>query len=96
MSEQAPFQLKDFTGWVVLQDWAATPDGQSFNIFAGRCSIYSAKEATGFDLVTERNANWLVRVEGPSGEAWNFPGCQVRAVVAGELRGAGANVCRVP
>lgn len=64
---------------VAVSEQIPTPIGW-YQIFYGRVTIHAAKDLIGFD-VSSHEANWVARVEGPSGEQWNFPGCKVNAVM---------------
>ncbi len=77
---QQQYDLKGFHGAVILNDWLALPSSQKVQGLVGKISFYSAKEFTGHDVVTARNANWLLLVEGAK-ERFTILGCQVRAVI---------------
>lgn len=80
------FEVNGFTGTVVLKEWTPGLDGRNYNAWHGRVSIIDASEAVGFE-VRDRDASWLARVESPHGDqAWNFPGCQIRAIHVGPIK----------
>lgn len=67
-------------GAVEFRDWHHMPfaDGAVRGI-TGKVSVHSTKELVGFD-VNDRDSNWLVCVEGPSGFRSYIPGCQVAGI----------------
>lgn len=87
------FKTTDFDGALLLKHYMADPDGQQYIGYSGKVSILAAKEMLGFE-VTGQETNWVARVEGPSGQSVNFPGCQVRGVFVdcGEPRQNGYKV----
>lgn len=77
------FTTTSFYGTVLLKDWVeGLSDGNSYKALQGTVSILTDEEVVGFKANRATEANWIARVEGPSGEAWNILGCQVRGVVA--------------
>lgn len=79
-ANSAEFRISGFQGTVELKDWRKDPiSGRQYKAVMGRVSILSAEAATGLD-VTNRESNWLARIEGES-TSYNFPGCQVGSVI---------------
>lgn len=74
------FQIKDFYGAVVLNDWMEMPYGHQAKAIVGRISIYRDVEMIGF--VAERSANWVARVvsESDPTNTLTILGCQIRAI----------------
>jgi hypothetical protein len=77
---ELPFHLEKFYGAVVLLDWMRLPGGENVQGIVGNVTFYSAKELTGHEVVTARNANWVLVVEGDV-ERHTILGCQVRSVI---------------
>ena len=77
---QPRFQVEGFYGAVILKDWTAAVDGETFLLFIGTVSIIEDKAMLGFE-VSDRETNWIARVDGAT-QSYNFAGCQVRGVVA--------------
>lgn len=73
------FTVEGFHGSVIMKAFTHALDGQQYVAFEGTVSIIEDKAMLGFD-VTDRETNWIARVDGPT-QSYNFPGCQVRAVV---------------
>ena len=73
-------QIKRFPGMVLTKNWIRWIDGRQYDGFVGTVSIYSDVEATGFKAEGHNTANWIARVEGPSGDSVNLLGCQVAAI----------------
>lgn len=73
------FNAKDFTGIVQLKTFAPIPDGRQYIGFAGRVSILSDKEVVDFEVKGGDTANWVARVDGPTGSI-NVLGCQIRMI----------------
>jgi hypothetical protein len=71
-----------FYGAAQLTDWYFDPVRcQSYKVVIGDVQILTEKEI-GFHLRTSGNANYAVRVQGPSGQAVVLPGCKVYSVTA--------------
>ena len=67
----------EFEGAINLVDWWNDPfTDQPHRSVVGHVSILGEADI-GFKLRTVGNANYLVRVEGPTGEKVDFPGCKV-------------------
>lgn len=78
----------DFAGTVVTMDWIRMPDGRMYSGLAGRISIFSAKEAVGWEPTGHNSANWMARIQGAKTSV-NLMGCQVRAVIEGDTASCG-------
>lgn len=80
------FDTKGFTGIVQLKQYALMPDGKQYIGIAGKVSILSDQDVVGFKVAGGETANWIARVEGPTGSV-NILGCQIKLVhqVDGEL-----------
>jgi len=74
------YRMADFYGAVITKDWVQSPCSHGYQVFVGRVSVLAAKAMCGFE-VHNHESNWVARVEGPT-QAYNFPGCQVRSVMA--------------
>jgi hypothetical protein len=79
-----------FQGVVVTMDWVRMPDGKAYMSFRGMVSIMSAEDAVGWVPTGYNSANWLARVQGPT-MSINLMGCQVRAVLEGDVGQLGTN-----
>ena len=75
----------DFEGTVFLKHYLHFLDGRQYVAFHGRCTVYSDKDAVGFEAKGGETANWIVRVEGARG-SMNILGCQIRAVYQGSMK----------
>jgi hypothetical protein len=73
------FDPTDFTGIVQLKQYAPFPDGRQYIGVAGQVSVIKDEEMIGFEVRGGETANWLLRVDGPTGSI-NILGCQVRMV----------------
>lgn len=73
------FDRRNFSGTVITKEWTPALDGRQFRMFTGRISILQDTEIVGFN-VTDRESNWLARVEGPT-QSYNLLGCQIRGVI---------------
>lgn len=79
--------IPDFTaanqqqeGAVEFRDWHQFPFSErAVRGLTGKVSVHSAVEVTGFD-VNDKDSNWLVLVEGPSGFRCYMPGCQIAGI----------------
>lgn len=76
---KARFNSQDFTGLVQLKQYAPAPDGHQYIGFAGRVSVLRDQDVIGFEVRGGDTANWLCRIDGPSGSI-NVLGCQVKLV----------------
>lgn len=74
------FITKGFYGTVVLKDWMAYIDGQSYMGFTGRVSIIKDTELVGFEA-HGNESNWVARIEGPT-QSVTILGCQIRGAIA--------------
>lgn len=85
-AKQGEYDVKGFTGSVVLRNAMTMPDGRGYYNIAGKLSILSDEELLGFKVASPPDANWIVRVESIDGErSINVPGCQVASVLQGEF-----------
>lgn len=73
------FNVKEFDGAVQLKQYAMMPDGKNYIGVVGKVSILSDKEVVGFEVRGSETANWIARVQGPSGSV-NILGCQIKMV----------------
>ncbi|MGB6771170.1 MAG: hypothetical protein WBF51_04115 [Candidatus Dormiibacterota bacterium] len=85
MSEPT-LQIQNFPGSVHTTGWFETPLGQK-KVFCGHISVLHAAAVVGFAIRHHPEANWIAKVEGPTGESWYFPGCQVAAIISHPLDG---------
>lgn len=70
-----------FYASVQLTDWFIEPrTAASFRHVAGKCTIKSDEDIAGFKMRTGNNANFVVTVEGPSGEKVHILGCKVYVI----------------
>jgi hypothetical protein len=80
---QGRYSMGPFQGTVALKDWFADPiSGRTIRGITGKVTVMEAKDMIGFDP-GKSEANWVARVEGET-TSYNFPGCQVRAVITHE------------
>lgn len=79
MAKGKRFDTDGFVGIVQLKGFAMMPDGRQYMGVAGKVSVLRDEEVVGFKVSGGETANWLCRVEGPSGSI-NILGCQVKLV----------------
>lgn len=79
MKRDQRFDVRGFTGIVQLKGYVLMLDGKQYIGVAGKISILSDEEVAGFEARGGETANWIARVEGPSGTV-NILGCQIRMV----------------
>lgn len=85
-----PEATEGFDGIVIAMDWVAMPSGRLYKAFAGKVQVLSAEAAVGFTPTGHNSANWLARISGTSA-AVTLMGCQVRAVLSGDISAFDAN-----
>lgn len=73
------FNPQEFTGIVQLKGYAVMPDGKQYIGVAGKVSVIKDEEMIGFEVRGGETANWLLRIDGPTGSI-NVLGCQVKLV----------------
>lgn len=74
------FRVTEFDGVVITKEWIQGLDGQSYNQFLGSVSILNGEQMVGFKP-GHTESNWVARIDGPT-MSYNFPGCQVRGIIA--------------
>lgn len=77
--KQQRFDPSGFTGVVQLKNYALMPDGRNCIAVAGKVSVLSDQEVVGFEVKGGDTANWICRVDGPTGSV-NILGCQIKLV----------------
>lgn len=90
------FQVKGFSGTVTVRNWIRYQDGEQYDGFHGTVSLYTDVEATGFEAKGHDTANWIARIEGPSGDSVNLLGCQVTSVIQTSKKPTGRSILVVP
>ena len=66
-------------GTIILMDWIEDVDGRDVKGYYGLVSVGTDKEVVGFEATGHNSANWVARIEGPTGDVITVMGCQVRA-----------------
>lgn len=73
------FDSSNFSGIVQLKQFAPMPDGRQYIGLAGKVSVLQDSEVVGFEVKGGDTANWICRVDGPTGSI-NVLGCQIKLV----------------
>jgi len=94
------FQVRSgFDGTVMLHHWFRAKDGQQYDVLAGNIRVLAANVVVGFDLLTDKNANWVALIVGETDQI-TIAGCQVMGVTACDLSSityeASRTIYRVP
>jgi hypothetical protein len=78
-NETKEFNLEDFYGTVLCQNWHKVTDGNQVVGYTGRITIIHASQIAKGVEFTGKDANWIARIEGGR-SSMNVPGCQVHAI----------------
>lgn len=73
------YNTTNFDGAVLLKHYAMMPDGKNYIGIVGKVTVLGDSEVVNFEVRGSETANWIARVEGPSGSV-NILGCQIRLI----------------
>ncbi len=71
--------MEPILGFVTVDEQTMAADGHYYWAFVGKISVLQGSSLVGFDIVTERNANWVAMIQGPT-QTYYIPGCKVQMI----------------